>query len=74
MAESGAANRKKDDMSIETEFGPATLIADNGATLIVHYTLADYRAGKLTIAMSGPGRTMVLPKESVTDGRERNQS
>jgi hypothetical protein len=61
-------------VTILTDFGPAELIADNGATLIVHFSLADYRAGKLTIAMSGPGRTMVLPKESVTDGRERNQS
>jgi len=61
-------------VTILTCYGPATLIADNGATLIVTFSLADYRAGKLTLTMSGPGRTMVIPRESVTDGRDRNQS
>jgi hypothetical protein len=56
-------------VKVNTVFGPATLqtgYSGKPGTVLVYYSLEDYRAGKLTgIVMDGPGLYRVISIESV---------
>jgi hypothetical protein len=57
-------------VKVDTVFGPATLqtgYSGKPGTVLVYFTLADYKAGKLTgLTMDGPGLYRVISIESVT--------
>jgi hypothetical protein len=61
-------------VKVDTVFGPAVLqtgYSGKPGTCLVYFTLADYRAGKITgLTMTGPGLTKVIDKESVKDATQ----
>jgi hypothetical protein len=60
-------------VKVMTVFGPATLqtgYSGKPGTCLVYFTLADYRAGKLTgLTMTGPGLYLVIDKSMVTESK-----
>jgi hypothetical protein len=58
-------------VKVNTVFGPATLqtgYSGKPGTCLVYFTLADYRAGKLTgLTMTGPGMYKVIDVTAVTE-------